>query len=189
MLIKLRIKAARQLHGTQRRCAKSQTGTLKSMAQKGVIKTAVVCQQQATLQQRQHLRCQLGKSRRIRHHRIIDAGKAGDKRRNWYLRIHQPLMAGRTAIFKTQNSDFGNPVFIQMAAGGFQINNRHRPPEAREKTGQLRPMQLLHHDFRSFRSNKTAILPFSANFRSKTLDTFSSKPYNSNLSRTRSSVG
>ncbi len=145
MLVKFRIKPARQLHRTQSRRSKMNAGAPEFMAQKGIVEAAVVRHHQCAAQKRQQHRRQLGKSRRSGHHFIIDAGEAGDKRRNRLLGVHQPLVLRHVSAFKAQQRHFGNTVFIHIAAGGFQIHHRHRHAQTGKTCRQLRPMRGLRH--------------------------------------------
>ena len=61
MLKKFGIQLARQLHAAQPRRGKSQTIAPAFMPQKGVVKAAIVRNQQTATQQRQHLRRKLRK--------------------------------------------------------------------------------------------------------------------------------
>ena len=145
MLVKFGIKPARQLHRAQSRRSKGNAGAPEFVAQKGIVEAAVMRHHQRAAQKRQQHRHQLGKSRRSGHHLIIDAGEAGDKRRNRLLGIYQPLVLRDFPAFKTQQRHFGNTVFIHIAAGGFQIHHRHRHAQTGKTCRQLRPTRGLRH--------------------------------------------
>ena len=136
VLALLRIEFARKLDAAQRRRAKGKTVAAAFLLQHGVVETAVVRDQQAAAQLRQNLRQALGERRRAGNGVVADAGEFGNKAADGNLRIDQLFDGAHRTVFKTQKSDFGNAVALEMAAGGFQIKNGHRLSEGGELFGQ-----------------------------------------------------
>ena len=74
MLKKFGIQLARQLHAAQPRRGKGEPVATAFVAQKGVVKAAVMCDEQTAAQQRQHLRRKFGKGGLPQQHLIRNAG-------------------------------------------------------------------------------------------------------------------
>ena len=85
----LRIKAARELHGTQHGRAKVDAQAFELSLEKTVVKTRVVRNEQPALQTREQILCNLGKTRRVGHHLVADACEVDDEVADARLRIHQ----------------------------------------------------------------------------------------------------
>ena len=74
MLKKFGIQLARQLHAAQPRRGKGEPVATAFVAQKGVVKAAVMRDEQTAAQQRQHLRRKFGKGGLPLQHLIRNAG-------------------------------------------------------------------------------------------------------------------
>ncbi len=71
----LRIERARQLHGAQHRRGELHAEPAELRAQEAVVEACVVSDEQPPFEPAPHFLRHVGKRRRIRHHRVVDAGE------------------------------------------------------------------------------------------------------------------
>ncbi len=123
----LRKQFARQAHRAQLLRCKAQTEAAEFRFQESVIKTRVVGDEHTASEQGQQFIGNVGETRRIRDHGVVDAGDAFDVLADARVRLHQslPALADR-AVIDADHADFNDPIRLRADAGGFQIDNRQR---------------------------------------------------------------
>jgi len=119
----LGIKPAGKLDGTQHRRRKGLPDPPELRLHEAIIKPGIVGNKDRIADLLPEPFGDILKGRRIRHHRIGNAGKLLDKRRDRLLRIHQrlPVLHHLPVLPETQ-PDLGNPVPGGAAAGGFKVD-------------------------------------------------------------------
>ena len=119
----LRIERARQLHGAQHRRGELHAEPAEFCAQEAVIEACVVSDEQPALEPAPHFLRHVGKGRRVRHHRVIDAGERRDQRRNPDAGMHQraPFLDD-LAVLEQHDADFDDAVLGRHPARGLEID-------------------------------------------------------------------
>jgi|GEM_PF-5233805 len=98
-----------------------------------IVKAGVVGNKDLSLQLLLQLISNIGKQRRISHHRIRDASEPFDKAGNSGLRVQQGLPFPHHLTGSPEpDTDFRNPVSLRVSAGGFGYPGKRRFLAARD---------------------------------------------------------